>query len=300
MPIMSFPNHPSVFCGSPSGAGARVGWAKEAWRVFRHFVGHAMSDAVGGNSSRFKRLRVSFRVADRSIPKTRNVRSGQAVGLIVVLAAVLGIAASASAQPRLAAPDEVVIYLHASMKETDFADGLVCELGRVLVAPVRATTIDLPLTQDYLATPSQFHSGKMMLPFARATAGEPGRVFRYLILDRDLKVDGLNYVFSETSLAADPVAVMSIIRLKPNAPGLSRKRVSDVTGDRLYKLMLKSIAILAGLRTGGCVMAFPRSLPELDAKAAEFCPADRTALVDAGVLKAKPFGACNTVAMAGR
>lgn len=207
---------------------------------------------------------------------------------------------AAAAQARLVPPDEVVIYLHASMKETDFVDGLVCELGRVLVAPVRATTIDLPLTRDYLATPSQLHTGKVATPFARATSGEAGRVFRYLILDRDLKADGLNYVFSETFLAADPVAVMSIIRLKPQEPGLSRKRVSDITGDRLYKLMLKSIAILAGLRTAGCLMSFPNSLPELDAKAPEFCPADRVALVNADVLKARPFGACNTVAMAGR
>jgi predicted Zn-dependent protease len=76
--------------------------------------------------------------------------------------------------------------------------------------------------------------------------------------------------------------------------------VSDVTGDRLYKLMLKSVALLAGLRTNGCVMAFPRNLPELDQKAAEFCPDDRAALVAAGILKDKPFGACSTVAMAGR
>jgi len=64
--------------------------------------------------------------------------------------------------------------------------------------------------------------------------------------------------------------------------------------------MLKSIALLSGLRTNGCVMAFPRSLDELDGKDAEFCPADKAALIAAGVLKEKPFGACNTVAMAGQ
>jgi predicted Zn-dependent protease len=139
---------------------------------------------------------------------------------------------------------------------------------------------------------------KLVPPFAEATArGE--RVFRYLYLPYDLKVTGLNYVFANTNVWGDTVAVMSPIRLIPRDPQLSRKRVSDVTGDRLYKLMLKSVAVLAGLGSSGCVMAFPRSLDELDLKPAEFCPDDKAALIAAGVLKEKPFGACATVAMAG-
>ncbi|MBY0323198.1 MAG: hypothetical protein K2X72_31055 [Reyranella sp.] len=219
-----------------------------------------------------------------------------------ILVAVLAFftAGAAAAQPRLAAPDEVVIYLHPSLKDADFVEGLVCELGRVLVAPVRATTLDLPLTRDLLATPSQLDADKVVPLFARATDGEPGRRFRYLILPHDLKVSGLNYVFANTPIDGGNAAVISVIRLVPTERGLSRKHVSDITGDRLYKLMLKSLAVLAGLRSGGCVMAFPRSLPELDAKPAEFCPDDRAALIDAGMLKARPFGACNTVAMVGR
>jgi predicted Zn-dependent protease len=193
-----------------------------------------------------------------------------------------------------------VIYLHPTLKDADFVEGLACELGRVLVAPVRATTLDLPLTRDLLATPSQLDADKVVPLFARATDGEPGRRFRYLILPYDLKVSGLKYVFANTPIDGGNAAVISVIRLMPTERGLSRKRVSDITGDRLYKLMLKSLAVLAGLRSGGCVMAFPRSLPELDAKPAEFCPDDHAALVDAGVLKARPFGACNTVAMVGQ
>ena len=211
----------------------------------------------------------------------------------------LFVGGTASAQIGLVGPEEVVIYVHKDMKNTDFVEGLVCELGRVLVAPVRAETSDLPLYRGYLATPAQLDVGKVREPFARATAGD-GRVFRYLLLPYDLKVEGLNYVFANTDIDGGTVAIMSTIRLTPAEPGLSRKQVSDVTGDRLYKLMLKSVALLGGLRTNGCVMAFPRNLPELDQKAAEFCPDDRAALVAAGILKDKPFGACSTVAMAGR
>lgn len=219
---------------------------------------------------------------------------------IVVAVLAFFTAGAAAAQPRLAAPDEVVIYLHPSLKDTDFAEGLVCELGRVLVAPVRTTTLDLPLPRDLLATASQLDADKVNHLFARATNGEARRPFRYLILPYDLKVPGLNYVFANTSIDGSNTAVMSVIRLVPTERGLSRKRVSDITGDRFYKLMLKSVAVLAGLRTGGCIMAFPRNLEELDVKPAEFCPDDRAALINAGVLKARPFGACNTVAMVGQ
>jgi len=221
------------------------------------------------------------------------------LGFVVAALALLA-AGVAAAQPRLIAPDEVVIYLHPTLKDADFVEGLVCELGGVLVAPVRATTVDLPLTRDLLATASQLDAEKVNRVFARATDGESGRSFRYLILPYDLKVPGLNYVFANTPADGGTTAVMSVVRLAPSEPGLSRKRASDVTGDRLYKLMLKSVAVLAGLRTGGCIMAFPRDLKELDVKSAEFCPDDRAALVDAGLLKGRPFGACNSVAMVGR
>jgi predicted Zn-dependent protease len=199
-----------------------------------------------------------------------------------------------------APPDEVVIYVHKDMKETDFVDGLVCELGRVLAAPVRAETSDLPLLRNYLATPTQLDADKLRVVFSNATESTDRRIFRYLLLPYDLKVEGLNYVFSSTGLDGLPVGVMSTIRLTPREPGLSRKRISDMTGDRVYKLMLKSVALLAGLRTNGCIMAFPRNLPELDKKPAEFCAPDRAGLVASGVLKDKPYGACNNVAMLGR
>jgi len=223
-------------------------------------------------------------------------RTGAIAAALVSLLAT----AAAFAQPQLAGPDEVVVHLHSSLKNTDFGEGLMCELGRVLRVPASSTASDLPLTRDLLATPSQIDADKLARRFAQAASGEPGRRFSYLIVPHDLKVEGLNYVFSSTRPDIGAVAVMSTIRLMPTESGLTRKRVADVTGDRLYKLMLKSIAVLAGLRSTGCIMAFPRSLPELDAKSAEFCPDDRSALVGAGILKARPFGACNTVAMADR
>jgi predicted Zn-dependent protease len=215
------------------------------------------------------------------------------------LAAILALLAGPVSAQNLVPPDEIVIYVHKDLPEqdADFVEGLVCELSRVVAVPVRATKSDLPLYRSYLMTPNQLDPDKVRRPFAQSVADE-GRVFRYLILPYDLKVDGLHYVFSSTLLNGDLNVVMSTIRLVPREPGLTRKRISDVTADRLYKLMLKSVALLAGLRTNGCIMAFPRDLSELDAKSDEFCPDDKAALIAAGVLKARPVGACNIVAMA--
>lgn len=215
------------------------------------------------------------------------------------LAAILALLTGPVFAQNLVPPGEIVIYVHKDLpeKDADFVDGLICELSRVLAVPVRAAKSELPIYRSDLATPTQLDANKVRLAFAHATADE-GSVFRYLILPYDMKIEGLHYVFSNTVRDGEMAAVMSTIRLVPREPGLSRKRVADVTADRIYKLMLKSIAVLAGLHGDGCIMAFPRSLPELDAKSDEFCPNDKAALVAAGILKARPGGACNIVAMA--
>jgi predicted Zn-dependent protease len=201
----------------------------------------------------------------------------------------------------LVTPDEIVIYVHKDIQNTDFVDGLVCELGRVVVAPVRATAIDLPLSRDQLVTRNQFDPRRVAAPFAQATTpAADERIFRFLLLPYDLKSGTFNYVFAETYMAPYFISVQSIIRLLPEDKTMSRKKIADITSIRLYKLMLKAVARMAGLQGDGCILAFPRSLDELDAKSDEFCPDDKAALIAAGVVKAKPFGACNTVAMLAR
>jgi predicted Zn-dependent protease len=109
-------------------------------------------------------------------------------------------------------------------------------------------------------------------------------------------VPGLNYVFAETY--APPLSVISVVRLAPNVPPRAARKTAETTMVRVYKLMLKSVAIMAGLRSGGCVMSFPKSLDELDAKSAEYCPADRAALVAARVIKEAPSASCGNVVAA--
>jgi hypothetical protein len=68
---------------------------------------------------------------------------------------------------------------------------------------------------------------------------------------------------------------------------------------RAYKVSLRYIAHMSGLwERKGCVLAYPHGLRGLDQKPAELCDDDRAALIEAGVVKAKPGGACDVVALA--
>ncbi len=200
----------------------------------------------------------------------------------------------------LAPPGEVLIHVHGGVRNTDFVEPLVCDLTKVVAAPVRARTLDLALRPELRETSTQYSPRRIAGPFIQATAGdaEHARPFRYFILGEDLGSKPLNYVFAETFGGSYDLSVISVARLAPVGNRLTRKQIAEETERRVYKLMMKSIAIMAGLKSQGCVMSFPRSLEELDLKSAEYCPEDRLALVAAGVIRKAPLETCSTVVAA--
>jgi predicted Zn-dependent protease len=211
------------------------------------------------------------------------------------LAVLLVLATGGASAQNLVPPDEIVIHVNGDVRNTDFVEPLVCELQKVVRPPVRARKIDLALTDDLLEAGRQFSPRKIVRRFAAAAAPESDQPnpFHYLILDHDLKVPGLHYVFAETY--KPPMSVISVVRLTPGGWFSSKKTSTEATLHRVYKLMLKSVAIMAGLKSEGCVMMFPRSLDELDDKPSEYCANDRAALVAAGVIKETPSASCSTV-----
>jgi len=192
----------------------------------------------------------------------------------------------------LVLPAEVVLYIHSDLKSTDFVQPLVCALQRVLTAPVSTQILDLPLGPELLATPTQFDVGKVADRFIRTTAANADpQSFKYLLVPFDLKADPWRFVFS-TSFGNEKtpyhIGVVSTARLDVSDPRRQHHQGSEITAMRAYKLILKSIARVAGLRSpDACILAFPRNLEELDRKSFEFCPHDRAALVNAGILKSK-------------
>lgn len=194
----------------------------------------------------------------------------------------------------LVAPAEIVLYVHSDLKSTDFVQPLVCALQRVLTAPVLVQTLDLPLGSELLVTPTQFEATKVAGRFIQRTASEGNAPsFKYLLVPFDLKIESLNWRYAFSAYFGNEttpyhVGVLSTARLDVSDPRQAHHEGFEITALRSYKLMLKSIARLAGLRSpDACVLAFPRSLEELDRKSSEFCPPDHAALVAAGILKEK-------------
>ncbi len=190
----------------------------------------------------------------------------------------------------LIVPAEVVLYIHSDLKSTAFVQPLVCALQHVLTAPISTQVLNLPLEPELLATPTQFDIGKVAGRFIRATAADGGsRSFKYLLIPFDLKAEPWRYVFSSSfGDEKTHVGVLSTVRLDPGDPRRQHDQGGEITAMRAYKLILKSIARLAGLTSpDACILAFPRSLEELDRKSSDFCPGDRAALIAAGILKSR-------------
>jgi predicted Zn-dependent protease len=224
----------------------------------------------------------------RSLPKHL---SNTSIRLLCAAAWLVASAYTALAQG-LVAPAEVVLYIQADLKSTDFVEPLVCALQRVLTAPVSTKILSLRLGPELRATPTQFDVSKIADLFIRTTAADgDSQSFKYFLIPYDLKAEPWRYVFS-TSFGNETtpyhVGVLSTARLDVGDPRQQHHRGHEITAMRAYKLILKSIARVAGLRSpDACILAFPRSLEDLDRKSFEFCPNDHVALVTAGILKPK-------------
>ena len=225
------------------------------------------------------------------------------LGLLFAASGLVG-GAFAAPPTELVAPAEILLHVHSDLKSTDFVRPLVCALQRVLVAPVSTRTLDLRLGPELRATPTQLNAEKVANIFLSATAadGNP-KSFKYLLVQYDLKLEPWRYVFSSSfgnGSTSYHAGVLSTARLDVGDPRRRHHQGSDITAMRAYKLILKSIARVAGLQSpDACILAFPRNLDELDQKSSEFCPSDRAILMQAGILKpndAKVSTDCDVIA----
>src|ERR1700709_1425194 len=104
---------------------------------------------------------------------------------IRLLCAAISLCASActSLAQGLVAPAEIVLYIQADLKSTDFVQPLVCALQRVLTAPVSTKILNLPLGPELRATPTQFDVNKIADLFIRTTAADRApQSFKYLLI----------------------------------------------------------------------------------------------------------------------
>jgi predicted Zn-dependent protease len=218
--------------------------------------------------------------------------------LAVVFASSTSWSQTSAGGTALAPPRSVVLYVHADLKDDAFVEPLVCELQRVLVAPVRAQTLALAIGPEVMASATQVDVGKLTPRLAQTTREDGGpETFKFLLTPHDLTGGNYRYVFGGSVGGPYNSGIVSTARLAPTGDGRPRGRATRLTMERTYKIILRYVAQLSGYRTAeGCVLAFPRGLGELDAKSSEFCADDRAVLVKAGVLKAQPGGGCIPIA----
>jgi hypothetical protein len=101
-----------------------------------------------------------------------------AFATVAWLYAAAGLAHAQSAQITgggLNPPQNIVLYVHFYLKDTDFVEQLVRALRQVLTTGVNAGNMRLPLGSALLAPPTQFDMSKVSDQFVRAASADGDR-----------------------------------------------------------------------------------------------------------------------------
>jgi hypothetical protein len=210
---------------------------------------------------------------------------------------------AAQAASLLAAPDEVVLYVHPGLRNTSFVEPMACALRQILVAPVSIRELAIPLGPELAATPGALDAGKVAEKFVGATAADgSAHTFKYLLMQNDLW-EAQRYVYAkalEDGTRRDHGGLLSTVRLEEaDADSL---RNADVTAQRASKIMLWMILRGAGYTNSqGCVLGFHDGKPaDIDATSGAFCEWDRTVLVAARIIRADAGSNCPNLAQTAR
>lgn len=188
-------------------------------------------------------------------------------------------------------PTAVRLHLHDSIRDQAFTKPLLVRLRASLAAPVgvQPFRFDLAPFEPFWGKLDGF---ALIEPMAQAIyqagASKPGAIDFVMIAD-DMRGGEARFLFAASSgdeTTPMRLGIVSLARLQrqilPGAPDADPER----TAERVFKMVLKNTARLAGYTTGqGCLFNFPRSLKDLDALPLSFCNADTEALTAAGILK---------------
>lgn len=103
---------------------------------------------------------------------------------------------NASAQTGLVAPERVMIYVHRDVQDTDFVEPLVCELSRVLIAPVSEHISDLPIDISMMASMTELDARRVVPAFYQSTTQTTSTCdYAFLIIPYDLQNENTHHTF---------------------------------------------------------------------------------------------------------
>ncbi len=133
------------------------------------------------------------------------------------------------------------------------------------------------------ASLGQYHSTSILRRLRASCPSEQGFSAILGIIDRDLFVPRLNFVFGEAD-AATRTAIISLARLRPEFYG--RPRDERLLRSRAIKEAVHEIGHIYGLThcpDPACVMFFSNRLEDTDTKEANLCQRHRDRLGDYGL-----------------
>jgi len=170
------------------------------------------------------------------------------------------------------------IYLApVNLKDDALFNTLSTTLSRRFGLPCAIIPLKQNLSFAFSPKRGQFHSSEIL---KRLKAVIPDDCLRILfVLDEDLYVPELNFVFGEAELGG-PAAIISLCRLKPEFyrmkpnPNLFRERALKEAVHELGHTFR-----LAHCANPSCVMFFSNSLLDTDRKTSDFCQACRRKLL---------------------
>lgn len=175
----------------------------------------------------------------------------------------------------LAQEKGVITLVPIGVDGEDILEVLIEELVRVFVCQVRIVTrMEIP-ANSYNSRRNQYQAPLFLAALRRGLG--PEKKEKILgITDKDLYVQGLNFVFGQAELPG-VFAVISLARLHQSYYDLPEDRVLFLK--RVTKEAVHELGHTFGLKhcpNSDCVMFFSNSLYDTDRKSDEFCHSCKT------------------------
>lgn len=178
---------------------------------------------------------------------------------------------------RLAQEQGVITLVPLGLDEQSLLEVLGGDLERVFDFRVRIVNrLEIP-ANSYNPRRNQYQAALFLTALRRCL--DPEKQEKVLgITDKDLYIEGLNFVFGQAELSGS-FAVISFARLHQSFYDLPEDRVLFLK--RVIKEAVHELGHTFGLKhcpNSNCVMCFSNSLHDTDRKNAEFCQSCKTRL----------------------
>jgi predicted Zn-dependent protease len=172
-------------------------------------------------------------------------------------------------------PENIEIIALNNAVTKDVTNAVAKKLSDQYSIPVHVLRYKANLTSAYVAERQQYDGKKLLgileLPRQKNT-------YVIYIIDGDIYTTGYNFLFAHTDFKSHET-VISMSRFK------DEHKDSNISIERLNKLLMRRIGFAYGLESNECVMYFAPSLEEFDKVEATYCPQDKAFLERRGVLK---------------